>query len=292
MQSRGWSEVNISSKAGTVAAMDWGGPGDPILFLHGGGANAAEWVPVVDHLVDDFRCVAFDFHGHGRTPAHEEPTFETYLAETDAVVDHLGIARDRLTLVGSSFGGAVAVCYEAQRPGCRAIVGDDSMPSAVHVGLRPNPDGIEHTAEEYDALGWGWSGDEAAYEARVAAWVAEDRAPEPYVRRCHQPGADGRYHQVPATPTIAAMHNLGLRPENPYVRVDNYADVRCPVLLLCATEGMASDNRPFVDSMPKRFPMVKVTWVEGQHGLNRQFPKLVAEHIRDFLSAVEVPTHR
>jgi len=55
---------------------------------------------------------------------------------------------------------------------------------------------------------------------------------------------------------------------------------------------MASDNRPVVVSMPKRFPIVKVTWVEGQHGLNRQVPTLVAEHIRDFLSAVEDSTHR
>lgn len=268
--------------------MDWGGSGDPILFLHGGGSNAAEWVQVVGHLTDDFRCVAVDFHGHGRTPAHQEPTYETYLDEIDAVVDHLGIARDRLTLVGSSFGGAVAVCYEARRPGCRAIVGDDSAPSAVHVGLRPNPDGVEHTAEEYDALGWGWSGDEAAYEARVAAWVADGSGPEPYVRRCHQLGADGRYHQVPATAVIAAMHNLGLRPENPYLRVNNYAEVGCPVLLLCATEGTASDNRRFVDSMPTRFPMVTVTWVEGGHGLHRQLPELVAQHVTKATEAARV----
>lgn len=288
MQSREWSEVDITSKVGPVAAMDWGGSGDPILFLHGGGANAAEWVPVVHRLSDDFHCIALDFWGHGRTPPHGAPTFATYLDEIDAVIGHFGLNRSRLTLVGSSFGGAVAVCYEAQRPGCRAIVGDDSMPSAVHVGLRPNPDLREHTAGEYDDLGWGWSGDATAYEARVADWVAQGD-PEPYVRRCHRLQPDGRYHQVPTTHVIAAMHNLGIRPENPFVRLDNYADLRCPVLLLCATKGMASDNRPFVDSMPKRFPMVKVTWLDGQHGLNRQFPDLVAQHIRDFAALTELP---
>jgi pimeloyl-ACP methyl ester carboxylesterase len=145
---------------------------------------------VVDHLLGDFRCLALDFWGHGRTPADGEPAFTTYLDEIDTVINHFGLPRDRLALVGSSFGGAVAVCYEAQRPGCKAIVGDDSMPSA---GL----------------------------------------------------------------------------------------------LLLCATKGMASNDRPFVDAMPQRFPMVKVTWIDGEHGLNRQFPDLVARHIGDFLSAVE-----
>lgn len=185
----------------------------------------------------------------------------------------------------------MAVAYEVHRPGCRAIVGVDSMPTAVHVGLRPNPDGVAHPAGHYEAQGWGWSGDQAEYEARVAAWVAAGE-PEPYARRAHQFGADGSYHAVPASEVIAALHNLGVRPENPFVRVDNYADLRCPVLLLCATDGMAADNRAFVDSMPQRFPTVTVQWLEGHHGLGRQHPESVALHIKRFLSEHEPPTHR
>jgi hypothetical protein len=85
---------------------------------------------------------------------------------------------------------------------------------------------------------------------------------------------------------IAALHNLGVRPDNPFVRVDNYADVTCPTLLLCATEGLAADNRAFVDSMPRRFPSVAVTWVEGDHGVGRNRPEPVARHVRRFLGGL------
>lgn len=282
MPSSGWREVEVPGPAGPVAAMDWGGAGDPVLLLHGGGANAAEWVPLVEHLRDVARCVAFDGYGHGRTPAPQAPTFEMLLDQVDAVIEHLRLPRHRLTLVGGSFGGALAVCHQALRPGCRAVVGVDAMPTAVHVGRRPNPDGVVRSARDYEALGWGWSGDRAAYEARVAAWVAEGE-PEPYARRAHRLGADGRYHAVPTPEVIAALHNLGVRPDNPFVRVDNYADVTCPTLLLCATEGLAADNRAFVDAMPRRFPSVAVTWVEGNHGVGRNRPEPVARHVRRFL---------
>ena len=288
MREPGWLEVEVAAPAGPVAALDWGGSGDPVLLLHGGGANGAEWQPLVEHLRDGFRCVSFDSYGHGRTAALRAPTFDMLLDEVDAVVDHFHLPRHRLTLVGGSFGGAAAACHEALRPGCRAIVGLDSAPTAVHVGLRPRTDGVSYAAEELDAQGWAWSGDRAAYEARVAEWVARGD-PEAYVRRCHLLGPDGRYHQVPGTPAIAALHNLGLRPDNPFVRVDNYADVRCPVLLLCGTEGLCVDNRPFVDSMPQRFPAVAVTWLEGGHGLGRERPEVVARHIKRFLSGLEGP---
>jgi pimeloyl-ACP methyl ester carboxylesterase len=281
-----WSEVEIDSASGPIAAMDWGGAGDPLLLLHGGGANAAEWAPLVAHLNDHFRCISFDSFGHGRTPATGRPTFDLLLGQVSEVIEHFRLPRHRLTLVGGSFGGALAVCFEALHPGCHAVVGLDSMPTAVHVGLRPNPDGVEHSAQHYEAQGWGWSGDHAGYLARVAEWVAEGD-PEPYARRAHQQGADGRYHAVPSPAAIAALHNLGLRPDNPFARVENYADVRCPVLLLCATDGMAGDNRAFVDSMPQRFPMVTVTWLEGGHGLGREHPETVALHIRGFLSELD-----
>lgn len=284
----GWLEADVATPAGPVAAMDWGGVGSPMLFLHGDGANAAEWAPLVARLRDQFRCISFDSYGHGASPAVEGLTFETLLDQVEAVTEHFRLPQHRLTLVGNALGGALAVAHEALRPGCRAVVGVDAMPTAVHVGLRPDPDGVQHTAEHYRALGSGWSGDHAAYEKHVAELVAAGQ-PELCARRAHQFGADGRYHLVPSPEVRAAMHNLGIRPDNPFVRIDNYDMLRCPVLLLCGTEGTAADNRDFVDSMPRRFPMVTVTWLEGGHGLHRRHPELVAGQIKRFLSDVERP---
>jgi pimeloyl-ACP methyl ester carboxylesterase len=278
-------EVEVAGPTGPIGAIDWGGTGDPILLLHGGGTNAAEWAPLVPGLTNHYRCVSFDSYGHGRTPALKRPTFEGLLDEVDAVIDHLGLTRERLTLVGGSFGGALAIWHESVRPGCRAIVGLDAAPTSAHVGRRSGADRVDRTPEEYEAEGWGWSGDEAAYEARVATLVAEGEA-EPCVRRAHKRGPDGLFQSVPSTEVIAALHNLGNRAGNPIVRVDNYALLRCPTLLLCATDGVSADNRWFVDSMPGRLPSVRVTWVEGPHQLSLRHSDLVARHITRLLSAV------
>jgi pimeloyl-ACP methyl ester carboxylesterase len=276
-----WLDVEIAGPQGPVAAMDWGGSGEPVVFLHGGGGNAGEWAPLVYWLGSGFRCIALDSFGHGRTPAVGELTFERQLAEVDTVIDHFGVA-GRVTLVGSSSGGTVAVCHAARRGRCRAVVGVDSMPTRVLAGLEPNPDAFEHDARYYAEMGWGWSGDEPSAEERIGSWTAAGD-PEPFARRAHQLGTDGLFHQVPSTQVCADLHNLGLRPGNPFVDESNYGRVRCPVLLLCGTDGVAADNAAYVDAMPQRYPAVTVSWVDGGHGLHRETPDVVADLIRGFL---------
>ena len=55
-------------------------------------------------------------------------------------------------------------------------------------------------------------------------------------------------------------------------------------LLICGNDGMAADNREYVDAMPDRFPMVSVTWVDGGHELDWERPELVAELTKRFLA--------
>ena len=275
-------DVEVAGPDGPIGAIDWGGTGPPILLLHGGGANAAGWAPVVPHLAGRHRCISFDSYGHGRTPARQ-PSFEAFLDEIDAVIGHFGLPREELALVGSSFGGALAVWYGSVRPGVRAIVGVDSAPTTEHIGPWPPPTRADRTPDQWRAAGWGWSGDDTAYEAHVAALVA-DGEPELSARRAHQRGPDGRFHTRPDPEFLTALSVLGSRPDNPVVRVDNYARLRCPTLMLCATYGNAATNREFVDEMPQRFPMVSVVWLEGPHALDWHCPDVVARHVTKFLA--------
>ncbi len=104
-------EVDVRGPSGPIGAIDWGGSGDPLLFVHGGGTNAAQWALVVPYL-GDYRCVSFDLPGHGRTPEPTtRPYFPLWLEIMDAVIGHFALPRERLSLVGGSFGGALAVWY-------------------------------------------------------------------------------------------------------------------------------------------------------------------------------------
>jgi pimeloyl-ACP methyl ester carboxylesterase len=277
-------DVEVAGPTGPVGTIDWGGSGDPILFLHGGGTNAAEWSLVVPYLVGEFRCVGLDMVGHGKTSVPAELSFEVLLDNIDAVIDHLAVSRDRLTLVGHSYGGALAACHQSARPGCRAVVGVDSAPRIADLGEWPPPNRSVPTPEQLRADGWGWAGDAAALQARVAARVAGGE-PEQCARRSHLRTADGTYREVPTPEFLMAFSGLGLRPDNPLIGDRPYRSIRCPTLLVCATQGNAADNREYVDALPRHLPSVSVTWVEGPHALNWAQPEVVALRIRKFLAS-------
>jgi pimeloyl-ACP methyl ester carboxylesterase len=278
-------EIVVNGRSGPIGAIDWGGSGDPLLLIHGGGTNAAQWAPVVPHL-QGYRCVSFDLPGHGRTPAPTtRPYYPLWREVMDAVTEHFALSRERLALVGGSLGGALAVWYAGQRPGLRGVVTIDAAPYAVfgNSPLRREP----RTAEQLRADGWGWSGDEAGYEANVAEMVA-DGCPEHCARRKHLQLSDGRYQEVP---TVEFLEEFGTPdPENPLMEGNAamYGEVECPTLLVYGNEGTAAHNREYIDAMPERFPMVSVIWVDGPHELDWACPELVAELTESFLARLPI----
>jgi pimeloyl-ACP methyl ester carboxylesterase len=279
-------DVEVATPSGRLAAVDWGGSGDPLVFVHGGGSNAAEWATTVPHLVDAFHCISFDSAGHGRSPEPPSLDFDTFLVEIDAVVDHFGLDPGTLAVVGSSFGGALAVWWASVRAGCRAVVGVDSAPQKMHLEPWPPPGRVQRTPDQWRASGWGWSGTRDEYEQRVAEAVA-DGGLEAQARRAHTRTPEGLYEAHPSAELLAVIDRLGSRPVNPIVRVENYAHLRCPTLLLCASDGVCADNREFVDAMPERFPAVEVDWLDGPHTLNYAHPAQVAARIRRFLDGLK-----
>ncbi len=92
------------------------GPQDApvILFLHGGGAGAWSWQPVIERL-GDFRCLAPDLPEHGRSAALRP------FSITDAATRMAGLIRSRVPggrahVVGLSEGAQVAVAMLANAP--------------------------------------------------------------------------------------------------------------------------------------------------------------------------------
>ena len=88
------------------------GDGPAVLFIHGLTGSHRNWAHLVDTLNDDHRVLAPDLFGHG---ASAKPMGDYSLGAHAAILrdllDRLGI--DRVTLVGHSFGGGIAIqfCY-------------------------------------------------------------------------------------------------------------------------------------------------------------------------------------
>ena len=65
----------VRTRSGTASYVDTGGPGRPVLFVHGVGTSSYLWRNVIAQLDGERRCVAVDLPLHGYTPAAADQDF-------------------------------------------------------------------------------------------------------------------------------------------------------------------------------------------------------------------------
>lgn len=107
----------VEGSGGTsIATYDFGGDGPDVLFLHATGFHAHTWLPVIERLLDSYRCVAADCRGHGdsASPSDGEFSWRSFGSDALAVVDALSL--DRPFGAGHSAGGATLLLAELERP--------------------------------------------------------------------------------------------------------------------------------------------------------------------------------
>ena len=95
------------------------GDGPPLLLLHGSGPGVSAWANwrlILPKLVGSARVIAPDQLGFGATGRPEDGRYNRHVwaAHAIAVLEELGI--DKVSIVGNSMGGAVALSIAATRP--------------------------------------------------------------------------------------------------------------------------------------------------------------------------------
>ena len=97
--------------------LDWGNAdAPPLLLIHGMAGCAADWVRVAAHLQSRYHVIGIDQRGHGESSWVEGSQYTTagFVADIDALVDHLGIAP--FVMVAHSMGGHNGMAYAARYP--------------------------------------------------------------------------------------------------------------------------------------------------------------------------------
>lgn len=97
-----------------IGYLQAGAAGPPVVMLHGWGAFKELWWSTLRGMGRDHRCFALDVPGHGDTPIGRADTIGGLADVVAAFCDDLGLAR--ITLMGHSMGGAVAVEISLRRP--------------------------------------------------------------------------------------------------------------------------------------------------------------------------------
>lgn len=98
------------------------GDGDTLLLIHGIAGSSATWRAVTPQLSKRYRVVAPDLPGHGKSAKprgdYSLGAFAVWLRD---LLDELGITR--VTVVGHSLGGGVAMQFAYQHPGyCQRLI--------------------------------------------------------------------------------------------------------------------------------------------------------------------------
>ncbi|GAB3985169.1 hypothetical protein GCM10029978_097180 [Actinoallomurus acanthiterrae] len=284
-----------------IATHDFGGPGTPLLLLHGAGANLATMEPFARELSARFRVVTVDLRGHGESG--DGPW------EWAAVLDDLETATRDLgapAVVGWSLGGMLAALWADRHPECPLAVSVDGTPPPA----RPDQlDGLEpaRAEAELDRLRAAFAGVSAAY-ARPLSPEQIDAALEGQRAMARRHGAseemavqgfrrnlvtrDGETWMRPSPEVLdglrTALETLDVIPV--------YRRVRCPLLVAVATEDLP-EQRPFEElyaayrrNFERRLaeaaeanPAVRVVRVEGaSHAMVAERPGELAKLIGAF----------
>jgi pimeloyl-ACP methyl ester carboxylesterase len=103
----------VTTRSGPASYIDSGGPGRPVLFVHGVATSSYLWRHVISQLGGQRRCVAIDLPLHGQTPGVPDQDFSlTGLARfIEDCCDALELAD--VDLVANDTGGAISQVFAA-----------------------------------------------------------------------------------------------------------------------------------------------------------------------------------
>jgi pimeloyl-ACP methyl ester carboxylesterase len=93
------------------------GSGTPLVFLHGNTASSKMFESIIKLYSDEYRVIAIDFLGHGKSERIEEFPLELWFDEamqTIALLDFLSLKN--VNLLGTSGGAWVAINVALERP--------------------------------------------------------------------------------------------------------------------------------------------------------------------------------
>lgn len=196
--------------------LDTGGPGTPVVLIHGLAGDYTAWLAQVAALRGTYRVIAFDNRGAGASTQVDEPVSTQDLAQdTLALMDHCGIAQAHV--VGRSMGGAVAQHMALQAPArvrslvlCASFARLDPLGRRVLLNMREAlewrgswADHARHSVQNFVSAAFFNANPErvAAIEALIGG---ETRLPACYSRQneaCQQHDTVAELHRI-SQPTL------------------------------------------------------------------------------------------
>jgi pimeloyl-ACP methyl ester carboxylesterase len=250
------------------------GQGPDLVLIHGIASNLGQWqLSILPSLTGDFRVTMYDLRGHGYsdmppsgyTPAH-------MVGDFSGLMDYLSITQ--ATILGHSYGGVVALYYAVLHPERvdKLVIADAGIPCLEpgrgrdalldrcrEILRRENIDVPDEKAEDVPYLM------EQLLNRRRFSWRGMG------VRR-----AMARLSRLSDTTSFGQEYR-----EASDLTLEMIRQIQAPVLLIY---GDRSPLTVSFQSLRENLPNCRAVIIpNGGHFFLLEHPKVVVEHVRDFL---------
>jgi pimeloyl-ACP methyl ester carboxylesterase len=223
------------------------GSGDPLVLIHGGWGSTARWALIVDGLAETFGVVNYDRRGHGHSGHSATPA--TRIEQEDdlaGIIEGLGIVP--ANLVGSSFGGAMALSLAARRPD---LVRSVSVHEPPLVGLARDDEDARRAVADMQAIA-----------AKIGRGERRAAAREFVERIALGPGGwDLLPDEVKDAMVRHASTFAGEMGDPAWTEID-LADIRCPIQLTMGDRSPAWFT-PVMEALMDALPQAEAVTILG-----------------------------
>lgn len=280
------NETSIEANGLQFQYQEWGDGRSrhAVILLHGYAETKAAWEETAVDLAREYRVIALDQRGHGRTQRapDRDYTRATQVEDLEAVVGALGLRS--VTIVGHGMGGANAICYAAEHPDIvSALILVETAPEVLRSGIENLRRLLVTSPSSFDSV------DEVAGLIREAYPYATQEQAERRARASISPTPDGAY----VWDFDPVFRDSSARPPEPDPGQRRLSDlwdsvdrIQCPVMIVrgAETDMLTSEA---VQRLHRRIPGSRVSLIEeAGHSVPTDQPAMLALTIREFLQSL------
>jgi len=278
----------VTSDGVELVAHELGGSGGIALLAHATGFHGTVFIPLARHLEDEFRSVAPDLRGHGRSGAPADLDFDwsgfglDVLAIVDAVAPR-SVASPRPVGIGHSLGGTALLLAEATRPGTFAALYcyEPILVSGEHRQARGTSHPMGDAARRRRAAFASREEARARFASRPPLDALDPEVLDHYVIDGFRDHADGTVHLRCEPENEGRIFDAGVAS----AVVDGLRGITCPVILGRGSRstGLSAEG---VELARERLGDASIVTIGGVgHFGPLEDPAAVAASVREALSA-------